>query len=37
LAGHRTVEFHQKGDNLAVSTTGIQPDPYVTVFRLSME
>jgi alpha-L-fucosidase len=37
LAGNRTIQFHKNGDTLALSTKGVQPDPYVTVFRLSME
>ena len=37
LAGSRNVHFHQSGGNLVLDTTGVQPDPYVTVFRLSMQ
>jgi alpha-L-fucosidase len=36
LAGERPVPFHQNGNTLVLNTSGIDPDPYVTVFRLKL-
>jgi alpha-L-fucosidase len=36
LAGDRPVSFHQNGTTLVLNTSGIDPDPYVTVFRLKL-
>ena len=37
LAGNRNVGFHQNGAELMLNVAGIQRDPYVTVFKLSLE
>jgi alpha-L-fucosidase len=37
LAGNRNITFHQNGSGLVLNVGGIQPDPYVTVFKLSLE
>jgi alpha-L-fucosidase len=36
LAGDRPVPFHQNGTTLVLNTSGIDPDPYATVFRLKL-
>jgi alpha-L-fucosidase len=36
LAGDRQVPFHQNGTTLVLNTSGIDPDPYATVFRLKL-
>jgi alpha-L-fucosidase len=36
LAGDRPVPFHQNGNTLVLNTSGIDPDPYATVFRLKL-
>ncbi|HEX4169840.1 MAG TPA: alpha-L-fucosidase [Bryobacteraceae bacterium] len=37
LAGDRAVSFEQQSGNLIIQTTGLQPDPYATVFKLRMQ
>jgi alpha-L-fucosidase len=37
LDGNRSLHFRQVGSALNIDLTGIQPDPYATVLRLSME
>ncbi|MGH9626219.1 MAG: alpha-L-fucosidase, partial [Bryobacteraceae bacterium] len=37
LAGNRPLRFHQAGSALEIDLSGIQPDPYATVLKFSME
>jgi len=37
LAGNRPVPFHQQESALVMNVAGIQPDPYVTAFRLTLQ
>lgn len=37
LAGNQNVTFHQNGADVVLNVKGIQADPYVTVFKLSLE
>jgi len=37
LAGNRPVSFHQNGTSLVLDTSGIQPDPYATVFSVKLQ
>ncbi len=37
LNGDRPVPFEQHGETVSIQTAGLQPDPYATVFKLTMQ